>query len=186
MKPFQYKMSTGAIYVGFPGEVGGDGMFPLVGACAMNFISTEGRYDVRNIMLGHSPIDVNKDCVQVRQVIDETSDVGLAYCRYLGTLIAMIEDEGREIPKAVIEYVSQVNEYFRSQFDGVSIELSGQYDFACIMGNTSREESLRKEMSRIAREFKKEGLTESESSCQPNVVHLQFGSGNNAQKKGED
>ena len=186
MHPFQYKMSTGAIYVGFPDSVDGYGMFKLNGACIMTYVASESRYDIRNLFSSYAPVEINQSCVQARQEISPTSDSALAYCRYVGTMIAVMKDEGVDPLPHFLEYIGEMDDYFRTQFDGVGIELSGAYDYSQLCGDVKEIDKIREKMLRESRDYKKGSLTTEDKSCQPNVVHLQFGSNRNAPEKGED
>jgi hypothetical protein len=182
MKPVRFKMATGAFYVGFPGEIDSYGMFPLLGSCTVSFISKENRFDVRGIMTSIVPIYVNLASVQARQELVDTTDVTLAYCRYLGTLIASMEEDGHEIPEVFQSYVKYIDPYFKTQFDGVPLMLAGQYECARAFGNVQLAESLSKEMIRASKSY--HGVTEPQSTCKENVVHIQFGSKHHAPEEG--
>lgn len=186
MQPFQYKMSTGAIYVGFPDGVDASGMIKLHGACIMTYVSSEGRYDIRNLFSSYYPVDINLSCVQARQEIDPTSDSALAYCRYVGTMLAAMRDEEVEPLPHFIDYIKQMDDYFKTQFDGVGIELAGLYDYVQLCGDVKEIEKVREKMLNASWRNKNTSLTTEDKSCQPNVVHLQFGSNRNAPEKGED
>lgn len=186
MKPFQYKMSSGSIYVGFPGPVDGDGMFKLYGACALSYLASKSCYDVRGIMTSTYPIDVNLNSIQIRQEVVDDTDSALAYCSYIGTLLATLEDQKQFIPSMFKTYIDHMNPYFIEQSGGVDIYLSGKYEYAAYGEDEAKIKEYRQQMVRAQREFKEKTLTGEEKSCQPNVVHLQFGSKGNAPEKGED
>lgn len=186
MKPVQYKMATGAIYAGFPGPIDQYGMFQIWGACSLTYIATENRFDIRGVMTATSPLDLNLSCVQVRQELVDETDSALAYCRYLGTLVATMEDQKQFMPEFFNQYIDHINPYFISQCDGIDLRLVGQYDYAVYCGDEAKAKDYQQQMARAKREFKDKTLTSEEKSCQPNVVHLQFGSRSNASEKSED
>lgn len=186
MKPMQFKMSTGSIYVGFPGPIDQYGMFQVSGACTLTYLASKQCYDVRGVMTSTYPLEVNLSCVQSRQEIVGDTDSALAYCSYLGSLVATLEDQGREVPQQFNTYIDYMNPYFMDQFEGVDIYLSGKHDYAAFCEDDAKMKDYRQQMVRAKREYKEKALTGEEKSCQPNVVHLQFGSRSNASEKSED
>lgn len=186
MKPFQFKMSTGSIYVGFPGHVDKDGMFPLYGACSLSYMASKNCYDVRGVMTSTYPIEINLASVQVRQEIVDDTDSALAYCSYLGTLMATLEDQKQPVPSQLKPYIDHMNPYFMEQFQGVDIYLSGKHEYAAFGGDEAKIKDYRQQMVRAQREYKEKNLTEEDKACSDKVVHLQFGSKGNASEKSED
>lgn len=186
MKPVQFKMATGAVYVGFPGEVDKYGMFKTWGLCSMTFISSENRYDIRGVMTATYPVELNLSCVQIRQEVIDDTDSALAYCRYLGTLVATLEDLRMELPEHFNTYIDHMDPFFRENCEGISLRLVGRYDYALYCEDDAKAKEYQQQMTREKREYKQKTLTGEEKSCQPNVVHLQFGSRSNASEKSED
>jgi hypothetical protein len=179
-------MATGAIYAGFPGPVDKYGMFNVWGACSLAYIASENRYDIRGVMTATHPLELNLSCVQVRQELVDDTDSALAYCRYLGTLVATMEDQNQVMPEIFNEYIDYINPYFISQCEGMDLRLIGRYDYAMYSDDVVKAKDYQQQMARVKREFKEKTLTVEEKSCQPKVVHLQFGSKSNASEKGED
>lgn len=186
MKPVQFKMSTGTVYVGFPGPIDMYGMFEVSGACTLTYLASKQCYDVRGVMTSTYSIDVNLSCVQVRQEIVGDTDSALAYCSYLGSLVATLEDQGREVPSQFNTYIDYMNPYFTEQFEGIDIYLRGRHDYAAFCEDDAEVKNYYQKMVRAQKEYKEKTLTAEEKSCQPNVVHLQFGSRSNASEKSED
>lgn len=186
MKPVQFKMSTGSVYVGFPGPIDQYGMLTLYGACTLTHLASKNCYDVRGAMTSTYPMDVNLSCVQARQELVDDTDSALAYCSYLGSLLATLEDQNMEAPTQFTTYIDHMNPLFTDQFEGVDIYLSGKHQYATFCGDEAKVKQYRQQMVRAEKEYKDKTLTSEEKSCQPNVVHLQFGSRSNASEKSED
>lgn len=184
MKPYQFKMATGAIYMGFPGPIDQYGMFQLLGACSATFISSESRYDMRGIFTSTEPLELNLACVQSRQICHDNTDSTINYCRYLGALIAAMEEEEVAIPSTFTTYIDHINPYFIEEFEGVDVLLAGKYDYAVIYG-TQDADTIRLKMEKISREYHRNCLGYAEEKpCSDNVVAVKFGSNKNAPEKG--
>jgi len=183
MKPYQFKMTTGAIYIGFPEEAQGSNWIDVVGACSSVFISTESRYDLRGLFTSTESVELNMACVQLRQECNDYTDSTFAYCRYLGTLIAAMRDEGSTVPETFLEYIKYIDPTFKEAFDGVGIIDAGSYDFAVIYETDDRER-LKLKLEKIAREYREGKMTDEEKACSSNVVAIHFGSNKNAPEKG--
>lgn len=186
MKPVQFKMVSGAIYAGFPGPIDQHGMFQVLGLCSLTYVTSERRFDIRGVMTATDPVDLNLSCVQIRQELIDETDSALAYCRYLGTLAATMEDMNQEIPFVFNQYIDHINPYFITQCEGLDLRLVGRYDYAVSMDYVDQAKAYQQQMVVAKREYKEKTLTGEEKSCQPNVVHLQFGSRSNASEKSED
>jgi hypothetical protein len=183
MKPYQFKMTTGAIYVGFPSEDKGSPWVVLHGACNSAFISSEGRYDIRGLFTSTDPTELNLGCVQAKQECNDYTDSTYAYCRYIGALISAMKEEELAIPEVFLEYIKHIDPFFMEAFDGVGVLDAGAYDYA-VTYNTGDQDKLRQKMERIAREYHSELVTDEEKTCSSNVVALHFGSNKNAPEKG--
>lgn len=182
MKPFQYKMATGSTYVGFPGPIDNTGMFELTAGCMMVYVTAEQRFDIRGLMISTSPSEVNLSSVQARQELIDDTDHALGYCRYLGSLIAAMELEKQPVPKVISDYIDYIDPYFKTQFDGVGIVLTGQYDYA-VSGELPGVAELRRKLEQVAKEYRSSSTATVEKACVENVVHLQFGSKKNASEE---
>lgn len=190
MKPVQYKTIGGTVYVGFPGPLKSDGMITLYGACSISFLASKNYYDVRGVMTSTYPLELNLSSVQIYQELVDDTDSALAYCNYLGTLVATLKDPLQEyplqIPSQFEQYIDLMNPLYIEQSQGVDIYLSGKYEYAAYCGDEDKVKEYRQQMTRIQREFKDKTLTEEEKTCSAKVVHLQFGSKGNASEKSED
>lgn len=184
--PTQFKMSSGAIYAGFAGPVDQYGMIEVQGACSIVFIRAESRYEVNGLMTSTSPVRLGLSCIQMTQNLVLETDTNIAYCRYLGTILATMEDQEENVPQEFYQYIDHVDPYFKKQFEGLDIKLMGLRDYAVFCDDRAKVKEYQQRMDSIVRAFNEKPLTEKETSCQPNVVHLQFGSKGNAPEKGED
>lgn len=185
MKPMQFKMVTGSTYAGFPGPVDQYGMMQLMGGCYMTFLKNEGKYDLQGIMIADEPVKINIACVQVKQELFDETDSAIAYCRYLGTLIASMEIDGL-VCAEFEEYVNHIDPYFTQEFDGVGLRLAGRYDYAMSIGDENLSRKYLAEMQTLSRAYLENGLTEEQKTCQPNVVSVNFGSKKNASQEKDD
>ena len=186
LKPMQFKMSTGSVYAGFPGEVDEFGMMEVLGACSIAFIRSESRYEINGLLTSTHPLGLGLSCVQLRQEIIDETDSALAYSRYLSALVANLSAYGEPVPFVFNQYIDYINPYFMSQCEGVELRVIGKYDYAMGIGDSDLAKDYQQQMIRMKRAYNDKSLTVEEKSCQPNVVHLQFGSRSNASEKSED
>lgn len=186
MKPVQFKMTTGSTYVGFPGHTDANGIFPLYGACSLSFLASKNCYDVRGVLTSTYPIDVNTAAIQIRQELVDDTDSALAYCNYLGTLLATLQDQGLPVPPMFTPYIDLMNPLYIEYSQGVDIYLSGKHEYAAHCEDEEKIKEYRQQMTRCMREYKDKTLTEEDKACSAKVVHLQFGSKGNASEKSED
>lgn len=134
MHPFRIKMNSGAVYLGFLDDEDEESwpFAELSAGCSMSYSKTEYRYDVFDIMDPCIPVSVNMDNVSISQIIEDDSVVAQVYCSYLGTWLAVMDENGfaNEIPSFIHEYVERMNPRFTDRNGGVDIVLNGKYRYA--------------------------------------------------------
>ncbi len=188
LRPFQFKMTTNAIYLGFPLWDESSDMIEMVAGCSIVFLRNEGYYDLHSLLNGLDPVDINLNCVQMSQELSDNSDQALAYCKYLGQLVAQLRDAGSDIYPEILDYIGYMDPYYKTRSGGIGIELTGEYEFALAIGASTTE--IFKRIQNAEKDFvenESKPLTEKPvTPSQGNVFEVQFGSKRDAAPKNKD